>query len=326
MIKEQAFVSQHEEQWLACERYLRASAKERKTMAEAEALASLYRQCCHHLAIARERHYSLLLVERLNAIVRNTQHELYRIRPQNRYAFLRFLVDDLPATLRQNRGFVISGMLLFFLPLMATALAVYLDGDLIYSLMPAEQVREYESMYAADSEALGRERDSATDLQMFGFYIYNNIGIAFRTFAGGILLGVGALFFLIYNGLVIGGVMGFMANQGFTDTFFPFVAGHGSFELTAIGLSGAAGLKLGFAILAPGNLTRLAALKAAGKQAAIMMYAAFLMLLLAALIEAFWSSSAALPNVTKYIVGGILWTLVVALFLNALVGSRRGHQ
>ncbi|CAA0111147.1 Uncharacterised protein [BD1-7 clade bacterium] len=321
-MKEQAFVDQYGDTWEQLEAYLVLSRRARKTSPLAENVPALYRSCCHHLSMARQRHYSLQLTERLNALVRDTQHELYQIKPQSRYAFMRFLVADFPATIHKNRWFVLAGMLLFFGPLLITGLVVYLDSDLLYGLMPAEQVRQFESMYDPEAKTIGRERDSATDLHMFGYYIYNNISIAFRTFAGGMLLGLGAIFFLVYNGLVIGGVMGYMGSQGFVDTFFPFVAGHGSFELTAIGLSGAAGLKLGFAIVAPGNLTRLTALKQAGKEAAIMMYAAFLMLLMAALIEAFWSSSSVLGNPTKYAVGGILWVLVIGVFLNAMLRGR----
>ena len=68
---------------------------------------------------------------------------------------------------------------------------------------------------------------------MFGYYIKNNIGISFRTFAGGMLFGLGSVFFLVYNGLAIGATAGHLTQAGFASTFYPFVAGHGSFELTA---------------------------------------------------------------------------------------------
>ncbi|WP_331351678.1 stage II sporulation protein M, partial [Cellvibrio sp. UBA7671] len=82
-------------------------------------------------------------------------------------------------------------------------------------------------------------RESSTNIEMFGFYISNNIGVSFRTFASGILFGVGSIFFLVYNGLLMGAVSGHLTNAGFTETFFTFVVGHGSFELTAICISGA---------------------------------------------------------------------------------------
>ena len=91
---------------------------------------------------------------------------------------------------------------------------------------------------------------------MFGFYIRHNVGIAFQCFAAGLFAGVGSLFFLAYNGALIGAVAGYLTERGLAATFFSFVVTHSAFELTAIVLSGAAGLRLGTRLLAPGRQTR----------------------------------------------------------------------
>eukprot|EP00903_Cladosiphon_okamuranus_P004532 g4530.t1 len=174
-------------------------------------------------------------------------------------------------------------------------IAMGVPFSVVYSMMPAGQVRDYESMYDPANRALGRERNAGDDLTMFGFYISNNIGIGFQTFASGILFGIGAIFFLVYNGLAIGATAGYLTQAGYLDTFYPFVVGHSSFELLAIAFCGAAGLKLGFALLSPGSWRRSDALKRAAKDAVQIVYGAALMLLIAAFIEAFWSSSAAIP-------------------------------
>jgi uncharacterized membrane protein SpoIIM required for sporulation len=175
-------------------------------------------------------------------------------------------------------------------------------------------------MYSPSTKAIGRERESDTDLAMFGFYIRNNIGIGFQTFAGGIAFGIGSLFFLVYNGVSIGTVAGYLAQFGYGETFFSFVIGHGAFELTAIVIAGAAGLKLGSALLAPGRKQRLRALADAARIAVQLMYGAALMLLVAAFIEAYWSSSADIPAAVKFTVGTVLWVGVV---LYLVAGGRR---
>ena len=70
-----------------------------------------------------------------------------------------------------------------------------------------------------------------------GFYVYNNVGIAFRCFATGILFGLGSLFFLIYNGITIGTVLGHVIAAGHGHNILTFVCTHGTFELTAIGIA-----------------------------------------------------------------------------------------
>ena len=88
---------------------------------------------------------------------------------------------------------------------------------------------------------------------MLAFYIYNNVRIDFQCFAGGLLFGVGSIFFLVYNGLHIGAVAGHLTRVGYGETFWGFVAGHSSFELLGAVLAGAAGLRIGYALVAPGR-------------------------------------------------------------------------
>jgi uncharacterized membrane protein SpoIIM required for sporulation len=121
----------------------------------------------------------------------------------------------------------------------------------------------------------------------------------------------------VYNGALIGAVSGHLTNVGFTTPFFTFVIGHGSFELTAIVLAGAAGLKIGYALLVPGQLTRLQALQQSAQGAIELVYGVILMLLIAAFIEAFWSSNNLFAPWQKYTVGALLWALVLGYLLSS---------
>ena len=325
-MKQQDFEIKYGQTWNELEQFLRLPAKKHRTDNGSTQLPNQYKALCHQLALSRERQYSYQLIQRLSLMVDALHQQLYKPRFSFQFKFLSFLFHDFPDAMYENRWFVLAGMLLFFLPCGLTAIACYLNADLVYSVFPAEQVRSFEAMYDPESTALGRERDSATDIQMFGHYIYNNIGIAFRTFATGILLGLGSLFFLIYNGLAIGAVMGYMAHAGYTDTFFPFVVGHGSFELTAIALSGAAGLRLGSAFIMPGAYSRIDALRLAASSCIKIMYGALLMLLMAAFLEAFWSSSTVISNSVKYSVGAGLWLIFLLPLLKITISPRAGMQ
>ncbi|MCG8313984.1 MAG: stage II sporulation protein M, partial [Pseudomonadales bacterium] len=197
------------------------------------------------------------------------------------------------------------------------------NPSLAFSFFTPDQVQQFSDMYnPAMNNDMREARGSSDDLMMFGFYIKNNIGIGFQTFASGLLFGLGTLFFLIYNGLAIGGVAGYLTHLGYIESFYPFVIGHGSFELTAIGIAGAAGMKLGFALLMPGKLSRKQALLENAKNSIALVYGVILFLLIAAFIEAFWSPAASIPDSVKYGVGGGLW-LFVLLYL-VLAGRARG--
>ena len=144
-----------------------------------------------------------------------------------------------------------------------------------------------------------------------------NISRVFGPFAGGLLMGLGTLFYLVYNGLVIGATAGHLTALGYIETFWGFVSGHSAPELTAIMLSGAAGLMLGWALIAPGNRSRVRALQDAGAIAVKVIYGAALLFFLAAFVEAFWSSMSWIEPVIKYTVGIIFWIMLWAYLLFA---------
>jgi uncharacterized membrane protein SpoIIM required for sporulation len=152
---------------------------------------------------------------------------------------------------------------------------------------------------------------------MFGFYIYNNISIALRTFASGLLFGLGSAFFVFYNGLLLGSVAAHLVHVGSSVTFFPFVIGHGALELPALVIAGGTGLALGHALLSPGALTRVESLQRAARAAVPIVYGFTLMLLGAAFLEAFWSSKHTLGDTVRYVAGACLWAATLVYLLGA---------
>jgi uncharacterized membrane protein SpoIIM required for sporulation len=175
-------------------------------------------------------------------------------------------------------------------------------------------------MYSDSAEAIGSIRGADENWMMFGFYIKNNISVAFQCFAGGMLAGIGSMFFLVYNGVFGGAIGGYLTERGLSGTFYSFVVTHAAFELTAIVLSGAAGLRLGHAMIAPGRKTRLQSMVDASKDILPIIYGFVVMLIIAAAIEAFWSSARWLPAAVKYSVAAVCW-LAVLLYLT-LQGRR----
>ncbi|MDP9710631.1 UNVERIFIED_ORG: putative membrane protein SpoIIM required for sporulation [Pseudomonas fluorescens] len=322
-MKQSLFESRHKAEWerfsLALERLERG--KDTSQVAE---FPKAYRRLCQHLALAQDRGYSSFLVDSLQQQVLRGHQQLYRHRSQLGANVLGFILAGFPRLVRAEWRFVLAAALLFFGSLIGFGMLVYLSPELIYNLIPADQVREMQSMYDPAAGHLGRsaERAASEDWVMFGYYIMHNIGIAFQTFASGLLLGVGSAFFLFYNGLIIGAVAGHLSEIGFGQTFWSFVIGHGAFELSAIALAGAAGLKLGWALIAPGRLTRIEALQIAARQSILLICGVMLFLLIAAFIEAYWSSRTGVSPQTKYLVGAGLW-LCVALYL--LFAGRSRH-
>jgi uncharacterized membrane protein SpoIIM required for sporulation len=314
------------EQWLdRDERRQRRAANE--AVEPARALADMdvpqaYRRVCQHLALARDRQYSPELVDRLNRLALRGHHLLYGARTRRGAAQgLEFLLGGFPRLVREEGGFVAAAALLFFGPVLALIAVLQAYPDFIYYLVEPASLARFQEMYDPANKRLGL-READDNVAMFGFYIFNNVKIGFQTFATGLAFGLGTLFYLVFNGVMIGAIAGYLTGIGYGTPFWSFVSGHSALELVAIAISGAAGLRLGAAVVAPGARSRKAALVAAARPAVRLMYGAAAMFFAAAFIEAFWSPLTAFPPQTKYAVGAIVWAVVIGWL--AFGGRARG--
>ena len=281
----------------------------------------LLRQVCGDLALAQQRMYGRRLCDRLNATVISAHGLMRRAGARSGERALRFVAVTFPSTLRSEWRLFWLNMALFWVPMFAFIAAAHFEPRWIFSIVPPSMQSEMNQMYGAEApiEAL-RER-YGSDFMMWAHYIQNNVGIGFRIFAGGALLTLGAVFFVAYNGILIGAVTGYIHYAGHTQNFYRFVIGHSSLELTGLIVCGVAGMRLGLAILKPGRLARHDALREAGRRALPLLYGGSVMIFLAAFVEGFWSASHA-PAWAKYTVGIALWIL---LTLYLLLAGRRSN-
>lgn len=287
---------------------------------ELDEFVHLYRTACGDLARLRSESPGHNLELWLNQIVARG-HKVFRQREKgSARGLLHFFTVDFPQEVRALGASLTVATLMFALPLFLIGFLVYLYPQTAYSLASPEQL---DAMVDAYSRGHAGGRSEGLDSAMAGFYIRNNVGIAFQCFATGIFFGVGAAFALLFNGVIIGAIAGFICAAGYSENFLSFVCGHGSFELTAIVLCGATGIRIGMLLVNPGPYRRLDAFRVHGKGMLKVVLGSAAMLTVAAFIEGFWSPSSA-PPIVKYIVAAILWALVI-LWLS-LAGRRRGAR
>jgi len=287
---------------------------------EPERVALLYRRACEQLALARDRFYPAYLVERLEEVTADAHQLIYQRREIGLRRLQTLFAGDFPRAVRAHARFVWISAALFAIPTLVLGFLVYFRPELILTVADARSVAGYEQMYSKAAQALGRAGGATTDWQMFAFYIRNNIGIAFQCFAAGLFAGIGSVFFIAFNGAMGGALAGYLTARGLASPFFSFVVTHAAFELTAIVLAGSAGLRLGYSLLAPGRQGRLQSLVGAARESVVIIYGVTALLVIAALIEAFWSSAGWIPHPVKYGVAAACWAGVVSYL--ALQGRR----
>lgn len=283
-----------------------------------------YRKVCQQLAIAKRRGYSPALVAKLQEFADHGHAVLYRAPKLRLNKLLHFFAQEFPQLVRAQWRFMALSGALFFIPLIAMVVLLQYRPEMAFSLFDDQQLAEFESMYNPAKQVERLARDDQTDVMMFGHYIFNNVSIGFRTFASGLLAGIGAVFVLLSNGFIIGGVAGHLTAIGYGGPFWQFVVGHSAPELLGIVISGGAGLQLGWALVAPGRYSRRRALVQAAQVGVKLVAGVFAMLVFAAFVEAFWSSIAAVPPVVKFAVGGCIWAFFGGYFWRG--GRNESHD
>ena len=149
----------------------------------------------------------------------------------------------------------------------------------------------------------------------------NNVKVAFLAFAFGVLGCVGSGFLLVFNGLLFGGLSAFAFSHGRGVDLLALVVPHGVVELSVIVLAGAAGVQVGWAMIAPGRLRRARALTLAGREAVRVLAGTVPWFVLAGLVEGFLTP-AGLPAAVNILFG---LALGVAFWVYLACAGRRGE-
>jgi uncharacterized membrane protein SpoIIM required for sporulation len=259
-------------------------------------LGRLYRAATGDLAIAQRDFPQDIVAVELNDLVAGAHALVYSEAPTSGRRLRRFVLGDIPATVRANTRFIVVSAILLFGPALVSFVAGLLSPDVAAGALPASFRDELARRRP------GAELPEALRLNEGPTIIVNNVRVAVIAFAGGLTAGVLTVYILVQNGVLLGTVFAVLQPAGLSWTLLTFISGHGVLELSAIVLSGAAGLRFAWAILKPGEHTRRTALRLGGIQAVRLLLLVIVMLGCAGLIEVYISPSDA-PATVKAAVG-----------------------
>jgi len=278
-------------------------------------MATLYRAACADLALADAYQLPPGTVQYLHQLVATAHNQLYRSRAPNLKRWARELFVHLPQQLFHDWSLRLAFVIFWGVFVLSAALAWH-SPNYAERALGKETMTQLEDWY---SEAPTQGELHSGGL-MAGFYALNNPSIGLRCFAFGLLFGVGGLYETLRNAGILGAVFGFMGRTPQSENFYQFVTAHAPFELTAVVLSAAAGMRLGFALVDTRGYTRVAALRRAARRAMPTVALAVVLFLLAACIEAFISPSV-LPYALK--VGTAVFSAGLLVIYFVLLGYPR---
>jgi uncharacterized membrane protein SpoIIM required for sporulation len=249
--------------------------------AQLDELVRLYQRVATHLSYARTYYRDPALTAKLSGLVARSGAVVYGTRPRTLRAVGRFFAVTFPGAVWNARQFVLVAALATLLPTAVFAIWLANSPVAVEAIAPAA-VREayvnhdFEQYYSSDPAA-----------EFASSVFSNNVQVAFLAFAVGILLCVPTLLVLISNGASLGVALGLFTAVHQQPKFWGLVLPHGMLELTSVFIAGAAGLRLGWTLIDPGDRPRLTALAEEGRRAVVIVIGLILAFGVAGTIEGF---------------------------------------
>ena len=315
----QTFIKSRKPRWERLEVLIRALERGHKKNQPAWSpleLARLYREATSDLArlqsFRNEASDPGDLEIYLNQLVGRAYGRIYRTPPPSWTSFWTYLRFTFPETFLKTAPWTLTALGIFLLGSVYGFLVALTNDAFIPLIVPPQIIQKVEEGKVWFDSILA-VRPLASSMIMT-----NNISVCFLSFALGMTFGIGTFYIMAFNGLMLGVIAALCHTHGLGIPFWSFVLPHGVIELTAIFISGGAGLLLGTALWVPGDLTRKEALARRGRQAGLLVIGCVPLLIVAGIIEGFFSP-APIPVVLKFVMAGILFVLLLMYLLSPLL-------
>jgi len=287
---------------------------------ELKELGLLYRQTASDLAAAREDVSSKQLAIYLNQLLGRSHNLIYMGHRPKVSALVRFYRDTYPQIFRETLRQTLLAFSIFVVTGIAAWALTIRDPTFAHRLLGAQMMDTIEQRHMWTHSIVTIKPLASSGIMT------NNLSVAFTMFALGITAGLGTIWMLVVNGLLIGVIGAATARAGMALQLWGFVAPHGVLELPAIIIAGGSGLEIARGLLFPGLMARRDSLALAGARAAKLLMGTIPMLVIAGVIEGFFSPSDA-PVTMKFALAGVLLAaLLTYLFLPEILRQRSLKQ
>ncbi len=261
----------------------------------------LFRRTSHNLAYSRTHYVKSDIIPYLNSLVGRAHNHIYSVRKTNFSAIIEYFKFGFPKQIRQFKSYILTAFFIFLFGFILSLTLVTINPENGSYFLPQSML-----------ENINWEMDAHEALDyplMSSIIMVNNISVSFKAFVFGITLGIGTIYVLFYNGTILGALTGLVYHHGNPIRYWSLILPHGITELTAIFIPGGAGLIMARSILIPKEYSRKHSIIKGAKEAVYLIFGIILMLVIAGLIEGFFTPLAISPSAK------LVFSLVTAIGL-----------
>lgn len=294
--------------WSKLEQFVDRSARHGAaslTHQELQELGLLYRQTASDLAVVRQDVTSRQAAFYLNQLLGRAHNLIYMGQRPGLGGLFRFYTQTYPRIFRETLRQTLLALALFLVAAIASCAVTLRDPSFAHRVLGPQMMAKIEHREMWTDSILTVKPMAASGIMT------NNLAVTFSTFALGITAGIGTLWMMLLNGMLIGVIGAATWKAGMALQLWSFVAPHGVLELPAIFIAGGAGLEIARGMLFPGLLPRRDSLARAGGRAAQLLLGTIPMLIVAGVIEGFLSPSG-IPIPLKFLFATLLFAMLLA--------------
>jgi uncharacterized membrane protein SpoIIM required for sporulation/uncharacterized RDD family membrane protein YckC len=289
---------------------------------DALAVVDDYRRAAHRVSAARLSvdPATARSSEYLEAVYSDLHDTIHRPARRLRLVLLSLMRDRVPAAMSAMRVHVFAVTLLFIVSAITGAWLIYSYPDLIALFAGPQLIATVERGELWTDGLLNVTPSAVLSVSI----LTNNIVVSFFAFCSGLIFGLGTFYIIGMNGLSLGAIFAFTAQNDLAGRLFDFIIAHGCVELSCICIAGAAGAYLGEALIRPGERTRSEAFRASAGTSIRVMAVVTLLLLVCGFIEGYVSPDPEVPRWARITIGVGYWLFMISLLRGYVFGRSRG--
>jgi len=287
--------------------------------ADATRMADDYRMLAHDLARARTLMPGTRTREYLEAAYARAHATLHHGAWHAGSALLVLARDEIPAVVAELMPYIVWSTVIFVLTVAAGYALVHRYPELIALFASPDLIASVEHGRLWTQGLLNIVPSSVLSVQILA----NNIVVSLFAYCAGFFFGLGTLYILGLNGLMLGAVFAFVGQHGLGGELLAFIVPHGCVELSVMCLSGAAGAAVGEALVRPGQASRSESFRVAALRSGKLLVACALLLVGAGFIEGFVSPDPRFPLWSRVAIGVVYWIIMLALLSGRLIPRAR---
>lgn len=315
-MRETRFIEQNKQKWAKFERVLSDNQK------DPEELSNLFIDITDDLSYSRTFYPNRSVRVYLNNIAQKVFYSVYKNRQSRFKRFWSFWVNDVPQVIYESRREFYFSLLLFLAAVGVGVFSTYMDPEFPEVMLSRGYVEATQQSIENGTPMSVYQKDD--ELSMFLGIAYNNLFVALQAFVLGLFFGLGTIYTLLYNGVMVGAFQSMFIMEGVYWDSILTIWVHGTIEISSIIVAGAAGLTLGKSLVFPGTYTRLQSLQLAARRGLLIMLTVFPLLLIAAFIEGFITRYTDAPYAIRAtIILGSLAFVILYYVIYPYIRSRR---